>query len=372
MSTDYYELLGLSHSATPEEIKKAYRQLALKYHPDRNPGDKEAEERFKVISNAFQVLSDPEKRRLYDKFGPEGPSRAGFSGFGNVQDIFSSFGDIFGDIFGFGGFGSYGQTRHGRGADLEVDLVLTFLEAAEGCQKEVTVSRRVPCNACGGKGAAPGTSATVCPTCRGKGQVVHSQGFFMISSPCPDCRGEGSRITTPCSDCKGTGLQQKEDKLSVSVPAGVEDGQTLRLGGKGEVSPRGGTSGHLYVNLHVEADDRLQRDGPDLFVDVHISFPLAALGGTVTVPVLRGEKEITLQPSVQSGDVVVLRGAGVQRLDGRGRGDQAIRFQVEVPKTLSPRAQELLHELAKELGEEVPERRGFFSRFQKPRQKAKD
>lgn len=367
--TDYYELLGVGRSATQDEIKKAYRQLALKYHPDRNPGDKEAEEHFKEISNAFQVLSDDEKRRLYDRYGPDGPSMAGFSGFSSVQDIFSSFGDLFGDIFGIGGFGGFGRTRRARGADLELDLVLTFLEAAEGCRKEVTVTRHVACSACNGSGAAPGSAPATCSTCRGRGQVVHSQGFFMISTTCPDCRGEGRRITDPCKECKGRGVEQREDKLQITVPAGVEDGQTLRLGGQGEVPHQGGVPGNLYVNLHVEADERLHREGPDLFVDVHLSYPLAALGGTLTIPVLKGEKEIDVPAGVQPGDVMVLKGAGVARLDGRGKGDQIIRFQVDVPKKLSGRAKDLLRELAEELGEELPERRSLFSRFQRSKRK---
>ena len=369
-SSDYYELLGVSRSATTEEVKKAYRQLALKYHPDRNPGNKEAEETFKEISNAFQVLADPEKRRLYDRFGAEGVSRAGFSGFTNVQDIFSSFGDLFGDIFGFGGFGGFGRTRHARGADLEVDLVLTFLEAAEGCRREISVSRHVRCATCSGTGAAPGSTPTRCTTCRGKGQVVHSQGFFMISTTCPDCRGQGTINKDPCTACKGSGLEEKEDKLQVNVPAGVEDGQTLRLVGKGEISVEGGAAGNLYVNLHVEADDRLHREGADLFVDVYLSYPLAALGGTISVPVLKGETEIEIKPGVQPGDVMVLRNMGVPRLDGYGRGDQVIRLQVEVPKKVSPRIEELLRELARELGEEVPEKRGLFSRFQRSKRKS--
>ena len=368
--TDFYELLGVSRSASKDDIKKAYRQLALKYHPDRNPGDREAEEHFKEISNAFQVLSDDEKRRLYDRYGHEGPGMAGFSGFNNVQDIFSSFGDLFGDIFGFGGgLGGFGRTRRGRGADLEVDLVLTFLEAAEGCKKEVTVPRRVVCSGCGGSGAAPGSTPKRCGTCGGKGQVVHSQGFFMISTNCPDCRGEGTHIDEPCDDCKGAGIQQNDDSLSVTVPAGVEDGQTLRLTGQGEVARQGGVPGNLYVNLHVEADDRLHREGPDLFADVHVSVPLAALGGKVKVPVLKGEKEVEVAAGVQPGDVMVMRGAGVARLDGRGRGDQILRFQVDVPRNLSGRAKELLRELGEELGEELPERKHIFSRFQRAKRK---
>jgi molecular chaperone DnaJ len=368
-SIDYYELLGVNRSAAPDEIKKAYRQLALKYHPDRNPGDDEAEEHFKEISNAFQILSDTEKRRLYDRYGAEGPGMAGFQGFSNVQDIFSSFGDIFGDIFGMGGFSGFGRTRRSRGSDLEVDLMLTFLEAAEGCQKEVTVSRRSLCKTCGGSGAAEGSTPQRCGTCQGKGQVVHSQGFFMISTTCPDCRGEGQMVTDPCEPCEGSGVEHAEDKLQVTVPAGVEDGQTLRLSGQGEASPQGGASGNLYVNLHAEADDRLQREGPDLFVDVHMSVSLAALGGKVTIPVLRGEQEVEVKKGTQPGDVMVLRGSGVPRLDGRGSGDQVVRFIVDVPKDLSSRAEELLRELADELGEQVPEKRGLFSRFQRSRRK---
>jgi molecular chaperone DnaJ len=367
MSTDYYELLGVSRSASLDEIKKSYRQLALKYHPDRNPDNKQAEERFKEISNAFQVLSDPEKRRIYDRFGVEGLSGQGYGGFSSVQDIFSSFGDIFGDIFG--GFGGFGRARRSRGADLELDLVLTFLEAAEGVRKEVSVNRNVRCETCGGDGAAPGTSRDVCRTCGGKGQVVHSQGFFMISTTCPDCQGEGSRIASPCPDCQGSGVQQEEDALSVTIPAGVEDGQTLRLAGQGDLSAQGGSPGNLYVHLHVEGDDRLHREGPNLFVDIHLSYPTAALGGQVLVPVLKGEREIDVEPGTQPGDVMVLRGEGVQRLNGRGRGDQVIRFQVDVPKNLSPRAKDLLRELADELGDELRERRGLFSRFQKARRK---
>ena len=366
MSTDYYELLGISRSAATAEIKKAYRQLALKYHPDRNPDNPEAENTFKEISNAFQVLSDPQKRQLYDKYGEEGPSRAGFSGFDNVQDIFSSFGDLFGDAFNFGGFG---RTRRARGADLEVDLVCTFLEAAEGCQKEVTINRHVRCETCEGSGVAPGSSPQTCSTCGGKGQVMHSQGFFMVSSACPACRGQGRIITDPCTDCDGRGLSQEEDKLTITVPAGIEDGQTLRLAGQGQESSEGGSSGHLYVNLHVEADDHLSREGPDLFLDFHLSFPLAALGGKVEVPVLKGLKEITVKAGTQAGDVKVLKGEGVPRLDGRGKGDQIIRFQVDVPKKLSSREKELLKQLADEFGDKAPERGGLFSRFQKRKQK---
>ncbi len=369
MPVDYYELLGVPRGASEDEIKKAYRQLALKYHPDRNPDNPEAEERFKEISNAFGVLNDAEKRRIYDRFGHEGLSGQGHAGFSNVGDIFSSFGDIFGDIFGMGGFGGFGRARHARGGDLEMDLVLTFLEAAEGCNREVTINRQVACETCSGSGAKPGSSPATCGTCGGKGQVVHSQGFFMVSTTCPECRGQGQVIKDKCGDCEGGGVQREEDEVQLKVPAGVEDGQTLRLSGQGNVSTQGGISGDLYVHLHVEADDRLHREGPDLFVEVPLSVPLAALGGTVSIPVLKGEKEIDVEPGTQPGDVKVLRGEGVARLDGRGHGDHVIRFKVEVPSRLSSRAKELMRDLAEEMGDELPERKGLFSRFTKSRRK---
>ena len=365
---DYYELLGVPRNATPEQLKKAYRQQALKYHPDRNPDDKEAEEMFKEISNAFQVLSDSQKRQIYDQYGEEGLSGQGFGGgFNSVNDIFSSFGDIFGGIFG--DLGGFGRTRQSRGADLEMDLVVTFLEAAEGCKKDVEITRNARCDTCGGTGSAPGSSPVSCATCGGKGQVVQSQGFFMISTTCPACRGEGKRITDPCESCNGQGVEEHEETLTITVPAGIDDGQTLRLSGQGELSPGARIPGNLYVHLHMEAHDRLLRDGPNVLVQVPLSFPNAALGGKVIVPVVGGDKEVEVEPGTQAGDVMVMRGAGVPKLDGRGRGDQIIRFQVETPTDLSSNAKELLRELAEELGEELTEKRGLFSRFQRSKKK---
>ena len=365
---DYYDLLGVSRGATNEQIKKAYRQQALKYHPDRNPDDKEAEEKFKEISNAYQVLTDSEKRQIYDRYGEEGLSGQGFSGFNSVNDIFSSFGDIFGGIFG--DMGGFGRARQTRGADMEMDLVLTFLEAAEGCKKEVSVARNARCDSCGGSGAAAGSSPQRCATCGGKGQVVQSQGFFMISTTCPACRGEGQRITDPCTECNGAGVVENEESLNITVPAGVDDGQTLRLSGQGDLSPGARIPGNLYVHLHMEAHERLVRDGPHILVEVPLSFPTAALGGKISVPVLNGEKEIEVNPGTQAGEVKVLRGAGVPMLDSRGRGDQVIRFHVETPTDLSSKSKELLRELADEMGEELSERRGLFSRFQRTKRKS--
>lgn len=368
MPQDYYDLLGVSRSADAAEIKKAYRQAALKYHPDRNPGNAEAEEKFKEISNAFEVLSDPEKRELYDRYGHEGPRGAGFGGFSNVQDIFSSFGDIFGadlgDLFGFGG-GGRGRRRQARGSDVEVELALELEEAVDGCRKEIEVERLTPCGECEGTGAKAGTKPVACSTCGGKGQVMHSQGFFVISSTCPSCRGEGTTIGDPCTPCKGRGVQLETDTFEVTVPAGVDEGQSLRLGGKGNVPPRGGIPGDLYVNLHVEQHPHLKRDGADFYCEVPLSFPRAALGGKVTIPALKGEEAIEVKPGTQPGEVMVLRGAGAPRLDGRGRGDLIVQFKVEVPKGLNGRTKELLRELAEELGEVDVSKPGFFERLGK-------
>ncbi|MCK5797172.1 MAG: molecular chaperone DnaJ [Deltaproteobacteria bacterium] len=364
MSQDYYEMLGVSRDASAGDLKKAYRKLALKYHPDRNPGNAEAEETFKEISNAFQVLTDPEKRELYDRYGPDGPSRAGFGGFNNVQDIFSSFGDIFGDVFGFGGgHGGMGR-RQERGSDLEIELQLTLEEAVEGCRKEIEIERLGPCDACGGSGAAPGAEARVCHTCNGKGQVMHSQGFFMISSVCPTCHGERHIISDPCDSCEGRGVVPREDTITVTIPAGVDDGQSLRLGGKGNLPAKAGVPGNLYLNLHVEAHPLLRRDGANFLLEVPLSVATAALGGTVTIPVLKGEMALDIKAGTQPGDVRVLHGAGAPRLDGRGRGDQIVRLRIDVPTKLSARAKQLFSELAQELGDDT-RRSGFFERLHK-------
>ena len=372
MPQDYYELLGVGREVSGDELKKAYRQAALKYHPDRNPDDSSAEEKFKEISNAYEVLSDPQKRSLYDRYGHEGPSRAGFGGFSDVGDIFSAFGDIFGDfgdMFGFGGR----RGRGPRGADKEIEVELTLEEAVEGCRKSLSFERLAPCATCHGTGVAEGASARRCSSCGGKGQVMHSQGFFVISSTCPSCRGRGTVITDPCAPCSGAGVQPVDETVQVSIPAGVESGQSLRLSAKGHVSAEGGAPGDLYVSLRVADHPELKRDGADFFCERTLSFPLAALGGTMTVPVLRGEEEIAIKPGTQAGEVVVLRGRGAPRLNGSGRGDVIVRLLVDVPTKLSTRAKELLHELAEELGEGNKMKSGFFERLQRkaPRNKRK-
>jgi len=364
---DLYEVLGVERGASQADVKKAYRRLAQQYHPDRNPDDKHAEEKFKEAANAYQVLSDDEQRALYDRFGFDGLRRgggAGQNGFGSVEDIFSAFGDLFGDFFGGR---SSGGRRQARGADLRVDLGLTFAEAVWGSTKDVKVTRDVPCTLCKGSGAAAGSKAETCRTCQGKGQVVHAQGFFMVQSTCPHCRGAGKTIKDPCTDCRGRGAKPETSQLTVTVPPGVDDGQTLRLAGKGEQAPSG-AAGHLYVVLHVQGDERFKRDGEDILTEVPVSFVKAALGGEIEIHTLEenctGSATIDLKPGAQPGDVIVRRGQGIPRVGEHGRGDHVVQLKVEIPKKLSARQEELLRELATELGEDnvKAERRGLFGR----------
>jgi molecular chaperone DnaJ len=362
---DLYEVLGVERGATQADLKKAYRKLAQQYHPDKCPDDKAAEDKFKEAANAYQVLSDDEQRAMYDRFGFDGLRRGGGgpgAGFSNVEDIFSAFGDLFGDFFG----GRTSGRRTPRGADLRVDLELTFAEAVWGSTKDVKVTRDIACASCNGIGAAPGSKPEMCKTCGGKGQVVHAQGFFMVQTTCPHCRGRGKTIKDPCEECRGRGVRGETSTLTVTVPAGVDDGQTLRLAGKGE-SAAGGT-GHLYVVLHVQGDERFRRDNEDVLTEVEISFVKAALGGEVEIYTLdentNGTTTIDLKPGTQPGDVVVRRGQGIPRVGGGGRGDQVVQFRVEIPKKLTHRQEELLRELAVELDESGvrSEKRGLFGR----------
>jgi molecular chaperone DnaJ len=363
---DLYEVLGVERGASQSDLKKAYRRLAQQYHPDKCPDDKSAEDKFKEAANAYQILSDDDKRSLYDRYGFEGiNSRGGGgpgAGFSNVEDIFSAFGDLFGDFFG----GRQGGRRQPRGADLRVDLQLTFPEAVWGCTKDVKVTRAIGCTTCNATGAAPGSKPEVCRTCQGKGQVVHAQGFFMVQSTCPQCRGQGKTIKDVCEDCRGRGAKPEVSTLSVTVPSGVDDGQTLRLAGKGEAAP-GGTTGHLYVVLHVQGDERFKREGDDILTEIPVSFVKAALGGEIEVYTLEdncnGVASVDLKPGTQPGDVIVRRGQGVPHVGEHGRGDQVIQFKVEIPKKLTSRQEELLRELATELGEDgLKEKRGLFGR----------
>jgi molecular chaperone DnaJ len=367
---DLYEVLGVARDASASELKKAYYKLAKQYHPDVNPGDKAAEDKFKECAEAYQVLSDEETRARYDRFGHEGlrGGGAGGPGFGSVEDIFSAFGDIFGDFFG--GRGTGGR-RQARGADVRVDLQLTFPEAVWGVSKEIKVQRDVSCTTCSGSGAKAGTQPETCSACNGRGQVVHNQGFFMVQSTCPRCRGEGRVVKEPCPDCNGHRTQVETSVLSVTVPPGVDDGQTLRLAGKGETPPGGGgTPGHLYVVLHVRGDERFQRENEDILTEVPVSFVKAILGGEVEVPVLddacEGSTTVEVKAGTQPGDHIIRKGQGIPRVGKQGRGDQVVRWKVEIPTKLNARQNELLRELATEFAEDVKaEKKGLFGRLKK-------
>ena len=363
---DLYEVMGVAKDASASDLKKAYYKLAKQYHPDVNPDDKEAEDKFKEAANAYQVLSNDDQRARYDRFGFEGlrgsGGGSGGGGFGGVEDIFSAFGDMFGDMFG-----GRGGRQRGRGADVRVDINLTFPEAVWGANKEVKVSRDIACGTCSGSGAKAGSKPDVCRGCGGKGQVVHSQGFFMVQTTCPQCRGAGKVIREQCEDCRGRGAKPEVSTLAVTIPSGVDDGQTLRLAGKGEQAPGGGQPGHLYVVLHVQGDERFRRDGQDILTEVPISFVKASLGGEVEISTLddncAGTATIEVKAGTQPGEAVVRRGQGVPHIGEGGRGDHVVQFTVEIPKKLSARQQELLRELATEMNEEVKEpKKGLFGR----------
>jgi len=343
---DYYEILGVSRQSGEEEIKKSYRQLALKFHPDRNPGDKQAEEKFKEAAEAYEVLHDSKKKRLYDAYGHEGLQGTGFSGFRGFEDIFSSFGDIFQDFFSFGGFG--GQTRQRTAArpgdDLLVTLNLGFEEAVSGTQKEVQIETFAECSRCKGIGAEPGTKETTCPACQGSGQVVQSQGFFRISTSCARCQGTGNVLVSPCRQCQGQGRIRQKKLVQVKVPAGVDSGTRLRLRGEGESGYRGGAGGDLFVRLEVTPHPQIERDGDNLHCKISISFLQAILGDTVEIPTLDGAKSLQITPGTQPGAVVRFTGEGVPKLRGYGRGDLFVEVEVKIPKHLTPRQEELLKE----------------------------
>jgi molecular chaperone DnaJ len=372
---DYYEILGLQRGCEVAEIKKAYRRLAMEYHPDRNPGDHQAEERFKELAEAYQVLSDPEKRQLYERFGHAGPRQAGFQGFSGIEDILSQFADFFGG--GFGGFAGGGGGR-GRGPqveagdDLQEQMTITLREAQKGCQKPLELTRLVHCAKCGGTGGKPGSHPMNCNTCGGRGQVAHSQGIFMIATTCPTCRGRGRVVKDKCEECKGGGVERKKESVVVNVPAGIDEGQTLRVPGKGMAGPNGGPPGHLYVTFHVEQDGQFERDGDDLYTEVALTFAQATLGARIVVPTLdEVEVEIDVGAGTQPGTIKVLRGRGMPNVHGRGVGDLAVRLTVAVPKKLTAEQRQLVEELGQALGDahaslkDDEEESGFFFKRKK-------
>jgi molecular chaperone DnaJ len=342
--TDYYELLGVRPNATLDEIKSAYRQLALKYHPDRNPGDKIAEEEFKRVSEAYQVLSDPEKRQIYDLYGPAGLNGFDVGGFGGFEDIFSSFGDIFEDFFGLGRRRGGRASRAQFGADLRHPVTLTLEEVLTGVEKTITVERRVLCQRCEGEGMEPGTSSQTCSTCGGRGQVSQNRGMLRVFTTCPVCRGAGSFIPHPCEVCGGNGTIKEERQIQVRIPPGVDNGTRLRLRGEGEAGRFGGPPGDLYIEVQLVPHTFLRRKGRDLLYRTELSFVEAALGWEITIPTLNGDAPMHIPPGTQSGEVFSLKGEGLPDLKSRKRGDILVEVALRTPTNLTPHQEELLKE----------------------------
>jgi molecular chaperone DnaJ len=342
---DYYEVLGVDRSASDSDLKKAYRKLALKFHPDRNPGDREAEEQFKEAAEAYEVLRDANKRQIYDQYGHQGLEGSGFSGFGGFEDIFSSFGDIFEDFFGFGG-GRRSRSRGHRGSDLRYDMQLTFMEAAFGTEKEIDVEKAETCSACEGSGAEPGTGVETCPQCGGSGQIGRSQGFFTVRTTCNQCRGQGKIISNPCKTCRGQGKVLTRKKVSVRIPAGVDNGSRLRLTGEGEAGAYGGPHGDLYVFIHAQPHDFFKRDETNVICQIPVSFVQAALGDNLTIPTLNGETKLEIPKGTQPGDIFRVRGEGIPSLRNGHRGDQIVQVNVKTPTNLNKKQVALLKDFA--------------------------
>jgi molecular chaperone DnaJ len=360
---DLYEILGIRRDASSEEIKKAYRQMALKYHPDRNPGDAEAERRFKESAEAYEVLSDPNKRQRYDRYGQAGLEGAAFHDFQSTEDIMSAFSDIFGG----GLFGDlFGERRRGprSGPDLLMKLEIDLVEAARGTTRTVEVSRQDFCSECQGSGAKKGTSPTTCNYCGGRGQVVQARGFFQVATTCPACGGTGSRITDPCTSCRGAGRVPASVTLQVDIPPGVESGMWLQLRNQGELGDPGAPRGNLRIQVLVRKHPFFERRRNDLYCQVPISFAQATLGADVQVPTLDGPDHINVPRGTQSGEVLRLKGRGMPDISGRGRGDELIEVVVETPRHLTERQEELLREFAEIEHEQVsPRRKSFFEKL---------
>jgi molecular chaperone DnaJ len=364
---DPYETLGVSRSAAVEEIKTSYRKLAMKHHPDRNPGDAAAEESFKEISQAYDILIDPDKRAAYDRYGyaafqsPGGGPGAGF------HDPF----DLFREVFGSGGggifehfFGGSGAgADQARGADLRYDLEIKLEEAARGVEKEIEIRKTGRCSACGGSGGGPGAHLHTCPTCRGRGQVIATRGFFQVAQPCPRCHGAGEMFDHPCKVCRGDGRAEITTRIKLKIPAGIEDGSRLRSGGNGEAGLRGAASGDLYVVVHIREHAVFARDGDDLFCEMPVSFVIAALGGEINVPTLEGKASIKVPAGTQNGTVFKLRGKGMPHLRGSGQGQLLVRAVVEVPTKLTAGQRRKLEEFAESCGDQnAPMTRSFLER----------
>ena len=353
---DYYEVLSVERTASDTELKSAYRKLALKFHPDRNPGDKSAEEKFKECAEAYAVLADAEKRAAYDRYGHAGVSAAAGAG-GFDPSVFTGFEDIFGslgDVFGFGDLFGGGRRRGGpqRGADLRYDLEISFEESARGAETSIQIPRQESCDACKGSGAAPGSSPTVCSQCHGQGQVRFQQGFFTVARTCPQCRGAGKTISKPCHACRGAGRVTRDRKLTVKIPPGIATGQQLRMNGEGEAGSAGGPPGSLYVVVHVQEHEFFRRDGNNLFCEIPVNYTTLALGGDIQVPTLDGVDKIKVPEGTQTGTTLRLRAKGMPDVSGRGKGDLFATVQVQTPTKLSKDQRAALEQLAKTLPKE--------------------
>ncbi len=367
---DYYEVLGIGKNASTDEIKRAYRRLAIKYHPDKNPGDKDAETKFKECAEAYEVLSDPDKRKRYDQFGHEGLRGAGMHDFSrmNVEDIFSMFGfdDFFSGIFG--GRRRGGRRRAGptRGYDLETGVELTLNEVARGTEKTIEFTRQDRCAQCAGTGSAKGSKPARCPTCGGTGQVARGGGFFQMVSTCPQCKGSGEVITNPCKNCRGTGRVPRKRTVSIKIPAGVHEGQGIRVAGEGEPGHNGGPNGDLYCYVRLKPHEFLERDGNNLIAVVPISFTQATLGATIDVPSLNGTKQLKIPASTQYGSIFRIRGQGLPDIRTRRNGDQLVQITIETPAHLNARQEELLREFAKTENKSVsPKSQSFFEKLRR-------
>ena len=370
---DYYEVLGISKGASEDEIKKAYKKMARKYHPDLNPGDKEAEEKFKEVNEAYEVLSDPNKKARYDQYGHAGvdPNFGAGAGFDGNFD-FGDLGDIFGSFFG-GGFGGGRRTNPNapqRGESIRMSLAISFEEAAFGCEKEVTVDRMEECGACHGSGCAAGTSPEVCPDCHGSGQVqVRRQtpmGMFATSSPCPKCGGKGRIIHQPCKDCHGTGTARKRKTIQASIPAGIDNGQTISIRGQGHAGKNGGPAGDLLITITVRPHELFRREGTSVLCEAPITFAQAVLGAELEIPTIDGKVKYELPEGTQSGTTFRLKGKGIPSINGRGRGDQYVTVYIETPRNLNKEQKEALKKFAESMGDNNYEERGkFFKKFKK-------
>ncbi|MEK6630975.1 MAG: molecular chaperone DnaJ [Acidobacteriota bacterium] len=357
---DYYDILGVARAASDQEIKSAYRKLALQHHPDRNPGSKEAEEKFKEAAEAYSVLADADKRAAYDRFGHAGVGAATGGGFDPT--VFSGFEDILGglgDVFGFGDIFGGGRRRGGpqRGSDLRYDMEISFVEAARGVESSIQIPRLEPCETCSGSGAAPGTKPSRCSQCQGRGQLRYQQGFFVVSRTCGQCGGSGTVIAKPCERCRGTGQLTRDRKLTVKIPAGIATGQRLRLYGEGEVGAQGGPPGDLYVVVQVQEHEIFRRDGDDIYCQVAVNFPTLVLGGEIRVPTLDGDEPLRIPEGSEAGTVFRLRGKGLPNVGGRGRGDLHVMVQARTPRKLTKAQRAAFEQLAKSLPVEAAEAR---------------